>query len=162
MAFFLVLASHMATSPSSNSNNCTIYQDKIIGSKRAFLRVTRSSVEECCSLCGNTAGCMSWNFESADRMTCYLQKDAGDIKDKQGAVSGLTPHPSPPTPSPPTPPHPSPTPPSPTPVEVELGTVFHTTDDDFYCWTIDASPDRGWEQRNLSDPMLHYLARHSQ
>lgn len=96
MAFFLLLlASHMATSPSSNSNNCTIYQDKIIGSKRAFLRVTRSSVEECCSLCGNTAGCMSWNFESADRMTCYLQKDAGDIKDKQGAVSGQCSSPQP-------------------------------------------------------------------
>ena len=38
---------------------------------------------------------MSWNFESADGKTCYLQKDAGDVQDKQGAVAGQCSSPQP-------------------------------------------------------------------
>lgn len=39
--------------------------------------------------------------------------------------------------------------------------VYHNISTDFNCWTIDASENRGWEQRNLSDPKLLYLASQS-
>ena len=45
-------------------------------------------------------------------------------------------------------------------VDVTLSSsgVYWHTDPHFKSWNIDASPNRGWEVRNLSQPKLHYLA----
>ena len=38
--------------------------------------------------------------------------------------------------------------------------IINTVDDGFKTWNIDASPNRGWDRRDLSDPRLHSLGKH--
>ena len=57
-------------------------------------------------------------------------------------------------PTPPNPPNPSVT-----TAQVGIsGNVYWRTDARFKSWNIDASENRGWEVRNLSQPKLRYLA----
>ena len=117
----------------------------LFGSQHAFYHEKTQTAGACCDLCVSTQKCVAFNWEGDEDGTCYLQADADNVRPshKNNTISGST---LPPPPNVPT-------------ATVSVGDhVVHRTDPGFRSWTIDASPNRGWEQRNLSLPKLHYLA----
>ena len=128
--------------------DCITVQNRVLGSEGGtYRRPKATSVGECCRLCSEDDKCVVFTFEANDE-TCYLKSDAKDSRDKAGAVSGYgTNH--------------TPTPAGPTHVTVGSN-VVNTVSELFKCWNIDASANRGFFVRTLSDPYLHNLGRQSQ
>ncbi len=80
------------------------------------------------------------------RHECFLKNGTeGRRAGGSGTVSGV--------------PAPSPIPP---PTITLWRGVISRTDPFYKSWNIDASPNRQWDSRNLSDPILHYLASASE
>lgn len=106
-----------------------------------------ASVGECCALCQKLPSCRAFTLEPAERR-CYLKSCANGstpVSPEQGTVSGAPP----------------PAPLEPVLITAEHG-VTNTVSRWFKSWNIDASPNRQWETRDLSDPLLHYLAAASE
>jgi hypothetical protein len=141
------------------STNCSLTKDRTVGSTKAFSHPGCDAVEECCKICADNPKCAAFNYEASESK-CFLQSDADDRGPagvKPGAVSGIPNGPSPPSPSPS---------PSPRIMKLALSKVYHHIDPNFKCWTIDASQNREWETRNLSqnapgNDKLYYLAKAS-
>lgn len=106
-----------------------------------------TSVGECCALCQKLPSCRAFTLEPPERR-CYLKSCANGSTPAapgQGTVSGAPP----------------PAPIEPVLITAEYG-VTNTVSRWFKSWNIDASPNRQWETRDLSDPLLHYLAAASE
>eukprot|EP00041_Stephanoeca_diplocostata_P007397 m.105224 g.105224 ORF g.105224 m.105224 type:complete len:597 (-) comp16856_c0_seq3:464-2254(-) len=127
--------------------NLVLVPGYIIGEK-AYTRFGNvASVEDCCTRCAaDPSACVAFTFESSEK-ACYLKNttDSNTTSRKDGTVSGQPPPP---------------------PVAASLATisagVAHVTDPFFKSWNIDASPNREWDTRDLSNPALHYLANMSE
>jgi hypothetical protein len=93
---------------------------------------------------------------NSPRGNCWLKDNDADghVDASRASATCRPPQPAPPPPSP-GPPNP---PIAAVSVEVSSTGVYWHTDRRFKSWNIDASPNRGWEVRNLSQPKLHYLA----
>jgi heparanase 1 len=104
-----------------------------------------ASVAACCAACGSSSSCQAFTYETV-RKECYLKNSTvGGGGGHRGAVSGRRPPP-----------------PLPPPVVTLRPGVVHTIDRHYKSWNIDASPNRQWDTRNLSEPLLHYLANGSE
>jgi hypothetical protein len=105
-----------------------------------------------------------WACESPLTTVCKEHTDQQwhyDQQSKQIAVEGAWPGPqkclavSLAGPRPPAPP----APPGPSHVTVDFGTIVNTVDERFVSFALDGSYNRGWFQRNLSNPKLRFLAK---
>jgi heparanase 1 len=134
------------------ATTCSLVNDTVLGTKAVtFNHSSQTSVEDCCDHCHATLNCRVFTFEPSSN-GCFL-KSANDLSTfRAGAISGTT-GTFPPTP-PPTPER--------TNVDITINPhVTNTIDPGFKCWNIDASPNRQWETRDLSDPFLSYLGKGS-
>ena len=126
-----------------------VVKDQVIGAK-AYYSTSVPDVASCCSLCASAApACAAFTFE-AHKGVCYLKNNTDATLQREGAISGAMP--AAPTP-----------PPAPFDATVAVATAAlrSTVDPGFKCWNIDASPNRQWDLRDLSDPLLHSLGRQS-
>ena len=106
-----------------------------------------TAAEECCALCQAHPLCVAFTLEPTERR-CYLKSCANGSAPAapgRGTVSGAQPPP----------------PVEPVLITAEYG-VSNIVSRWFKSWNIDASPNRQWETRDLSNPLLHYLATASQ
>ena len=143
---FVMGSEHTWTPVHAAVPQCTLTPGLIRGTSKAFHHTQTPSAADCCTVCLATSKCAAFNWEpdkNRPRGVCYLQRDSSArTSPHNGTISGTPSSPLPPT----------------TEVTVAVGHWYHTVDTGFKCWTIDASENRGWEQRNLSDPKLRYLA----
>jgi hypothetical protein len=136
--------------------SCTVVTGVVLGSHCTKATCTLdnkacASSAECCDLCATAEGCTAWTFEASGR--CFLKSSSAGAETRSGAVSGCMAAadcPKPPAPSQPN-----------VSVSVHTGAVLSRTDPGFKCWNIDASPNREWETRDLSSPLLASLGRQS-
>ena len=140
---------------SAASSTCTVVHDKVLGSKATNIRrVEAASSSACCTLCHSTIGCAVWTFESSSSSSlCWLKNGtAGTSIDRPGAISGCIDAAECAGP-----------PPAAVDVAVSVSTsvALNVVDVGFKCWNIDASPNREWDTRDLSDPLLASLGRQS-
>ena len=159
----LLITAEVVPSAAAAASACTVRQGVVLGSACTKQTCTLdnkvcASPAECCDLCGSTEGCTTWTFEPAagesGRAACFLKSSAaGPYEPRAGAVSGCLSAADCPTPPPPPQPDVS--------VLVDTSAVLSRTDDGFKCWNIDASPNREWETRDLSSPLLASLGRQS-
>jgi hypothetical protein len=112
-----------------------------------------ASASQCCDLCVGYDGCTVWTFESAHGGACFLKNSTAGSDQRSGAVSGCVSAADCPPPPPPPQPHVT--------VRVDQTAIRSRTDPGFKCWNIDASPNREWETRDLSNPLLASLGRQS-
>jgi hypothetical protein len=158
MLLLLAAAQFMIVAPVSAST-CTVVLGTVVGARctKATCTMGNSKCEssaECCDLCGTTKGCTAWTFESTGtRGTCFLKNSTVGSEPRAGAVSGCISAADCPKPPPPAQRQVS--------VFVDTRAVLSRTDPGFKCWNIDASPNREWEKRDLSDPLLASLGRQS-
>ena len=144
----LALLAALASAP-----QCTpVVNGTVLGDKSNTIgrRERVQSPAHCCAACIAFAGCRAWTWEADD--VCYLKSSSAGAYGKSTAVSGCL-HPAD-CPAPPPPPRPG------VAVAVHAAPVSRT-DGGFKCWNIDASPNRQWETRDLSNPLLHSLGRQS-
>ena len=138
---------------SPGKHTCELHPGELLGSGRCYRNVKSKTVSECCDECKKDKRCAAFNWEPhRAKGICYLQSDSYNARPSphNGTISGLSNNP----PSP----GPSPNPPL-SAAEVTIsGQVYWHTDPRFKSWNIDASPNRGWEVRNLSQPKLHRMA----
>ena len=159
----LLATAEVVPSAAAAASACTVRQGVVLGSACTKQTCTLdnkvcASPAECCDLCGSTEGCTTWTFEPAagesGRAACFLKSSAaGPYEPRAGAVSGCLSAADCPTPPPPPQPDVS--------VLVDTSAVLSRTDPGFKCWNIDASPNREWETRDLSSPLLASLGRQS-
>ena len=128
--------------------------DKVLGSKATNIRhVEVASSSACCTLCHSTIGCAVWTFESSSSSLCWLKNGtAGTSIDRPGAISGCIDAAECAGPPPPA---------VDVAVSVSTSVALNVVDVGFKCWNIDASPNREWDTRDLSDPLLASLGRQS-
>ena len=123
---------------------CQFESDVVIGDKaHTYDHHIASSAQDCCLACNQSSACAAYTFETSEGV-CYLKSSAVARSPKQGAISGL---------------------------KSSGGNTFNMTLDDsriafttlpqFKSWNIDASENREFFTRNLSNPELQYLAQHS-
>lgn len=126
-----------------------------------------TSASGCCSLCLARPRCRAWTFSNKSKhgepaaITCALNTHLGKSKSKSWATSGVvrgSPHPSPP----PAPPPPTPPPPGSAlsaTVSFESSAPIFIVEPHFVSYTIDTSDERGFFQRDLTNPRLRWLAQ---
>lgn len=145
------------------SSTCTVVTDYIVGSKPdTFAKDNGASADECCAHCRQLMGCKVYTYEPQKKGpgdghgagTCYYKNGTSGGEYRKGAISGCLNMTDCTGPSPPSVPITN------ARVDIAPGIVFRT-DGRFKSWNIDASPNREWDTRNLSDPKLVYLARES-
>lgn len=102
------------------------------------------SVSACCSHCSADSACAAFTYEQAQQK-CFLKNSTVGRRQAGGAVSGA----------------PAPPPLVAPAITLRQGLISRT-DPHYKSWNIDASPNRQWDTRNLSDPQLHYLAAASE
>ena len=112
-----------------------------------FGKFNAKTVAECCDGCQANSQCQTFTFEPSEGR-CFLKNCSTDRFFRAGAVSGL-------------PPPPPPAPITPLNITASYG-VVNNVSRWFKSWNIDASPNRQWETRDLSDPKLHFLASASE
>jgi hypothetical protein len=122
----------------------------VIGSKSVTIgKKTLPSAEQCCNLCATTANCTVFTFEAAEQKCYFKSADDSFSRFAPNATSGYI-GTYPPTPAPP----------STVSIVIEPR-IINIIDEGFKCWNIDASPNRQFETRDLSDPYLTYLGKES-
>jgi hypothetical protein len=129
--------------PQLPSGQCTFKLDPgyIIGSSSYKTLPGCGSAAACCSRCSADKACSAFTYEPSWH-ECFLKNNTeGRRGGSSGTVSG----------APPPPPLAAPV------VTLQYGPISHTGSH-YKSWNIDASPNRQWDVRNLSDPQLHYLA----
>ncbi len=155
LPLLLAAAQLMFAAPASAST-CTVVLGTVVGASCTHATCTMRSSKcessaECCDRCGATKGCTAWTFESTG--TCFLKNSTVGSEQRAGAVSGCINAADCPKPPPPAQPQVS--------VFIDTSAVLSRTDPGFKCWNIDASPNREWETRDLSNPLLASLGRQS-
>jgi hypothetical protein len=100
-----------------------------------------ASAAACCDLCAADSPCRAFTYELS-RHECFLKNGTeGRHSGSKGTVSGA---------------------PAPPPLVTPVITLQHgpisRIDPHYKSWNIDASSNRQWDTRNLSAPLLHYLA----
>jgi hypothetical protein len=104
-----------------------------------------ATASACCALCSADHSCRAFTYELS-RHECFLKNGTmGRRSGSNGTVSGV----------PPPPPLVAPV------VTLKRGPISRINPS-YKSWNIDASPNRQWDTRNLSDPLLHYLAGSSE
>jgi len=93
----------------------------------------------CCAACASNTNCKFFTYEGGKNGLCHLKNEDGPDSSRKNASCtsgfvGVAP----------------PAPPPPADVSVDAGVKRHTTGDNFVCWNIDASRNRGFFWRNLS------------
>eukprot|EP00037_Helgoeca_nana_P025144 m.271247 g.271247 ORF g.271247 m.271247 type:complete len:616 (-) comp26872_c0_seq1:41-1888(-) len=164
MAFALLSVAACAATgmPPTASPSCTVVDNMILGSKPVTIaHVDTKSAAECCQRCQEfqSARCTVWTWEGRgnSKGTCFLKNSTLGAISKQGATSGCVSAADCVLPTPPPSPPPNPN----VRVEVDAASVLSRTDPGFKSWNIDASPNREWETRDLSNPLLASLGRQS-
>ena len=147
--------------------SCTMVNGTVLGSQCKHIQggctlenMACSSAAKCCSLCQGHSGCTAWTFEPRPDGThevsggsCFLKNSTAGQEGRAGAVSGCISASDCPSPPPPAQAHVT--------VHIDTGAILSQTDTGFKCWNIDASPNREWETRDLSSPLLASLGRQS-
>ena len=115
---------------------------------KAFARKSTRSYTACCKFCKQTDGCVAFTYEAQGPggAHCFLKNTTDGAHSQAGAVSGSFEPPPPPTP---------------TAARVAvLPTIVNVVDEGFKTWNIDASPNREWDTRDLSQPLLYASCIH--
>ena len=117
----------------------------------------------CCLLCHATPECKIFSFSNKSNHPplCTLNTKFGNHnKTKSWATSGFVRGPAPPPPPPAPPPSPPPTPGTiDAAVHIAGGSTTFTVEPHYLSYTIDTSNERGFFQRDLTNPKLRWLAR---
>jgi hypothetical protein len=125
-----------------------------------------STVDACCQACLSHPKCVAWSFSNKTKwhsgtvLVCTLGAKLGTRKSKPWVTSGVR-GAGPPPPFPP----PSPPPPSlpgdgmSATVSFDATAPIFTVEEHYLSYTIDTSAERGFFQRDLTNPRLRWLAK---
>ena len=154
---------HHCTGELARATCSAPHNNTVLGDRANTFRHNRSgSFEDCCVMCAGSATpprCVAFTFEPGTGSSpgvCFLKSSGAPVAHKPGARSGTVA--APPT-TPPLPPPPPPPGNVTAVVSVSRGPELNRIDDGFKTWNIDASPNRGWDRRDLSNPTLRSLGR---
>ena len=147
------------------AGSCHTVPGVVIGGRPGtFSHLPAASVAECCQRCqaaADSQGCALFTFEpkttagKPDGGTCFMKNTTAGTgrTPRAGATSGCVTAAACAAPAPPPPAR------AQVRVQVDPGTAHNTIDPGFKCWNIDASSNRGWMKRDLSDPLLRSLGK---
>eukprot|EP00730_Choanoeca_flexa_P019632 TRINITY_DN9598_c0_g1_i2.p1 TRINITY_DN9598_c0_g1~~TRINITY_DN9598_c0_g1_i2.p1 ORF type:complete len:595 (+),score=113.64 TRINITY_DN9598_c0_g1_i2:94-1785(+) len=140
---FIIALLILKASALIEGEDCNLQHDIVLGDEHStFDRRSVSGAEDCCAACQASSGCGAFTFEPSNGV-CYLKHSAWPLSSKSGAISGTVASSS-----------------GSFNVTISDNVIF-TTLPTYKSWNIDASADRQFFTRNLSNAELHYLARHS-